>query len=407
LGLLLAFFYEKDQNAGKYAYYGIMGMRHRGFRANYAAPTRHGIVHGKLNPWSNEWSLPEAPALLVAIEPSAKTMVNGNIAVAVDGSCNPQKVLENASSGKRLKAAVENIVHDESLQSCAILVLGADWFIAYRGRDGVRPLSLGAYGFDALYAASETVPITLMGGEYRVDIEPGQAVYGNSYFFDSYDAGLGTKRTSLFEYIYLARPDSLVDGVNIYEFRKEMGRRLAKNHDVNIDVVVGVPETALPYALGYAMEKRAELELALISTLGRVRTALAQVGLEERLMMLSLKLNPVPDIFTGKRVAIIDDSVVTGLTLKTFIHQLRRSQAPAEIHVAVSSPRITAPCPYNVQALNPASLIARNLSDEVITRVLDADSIAWLPLHEATSYLQAYGINPCTACMSDREVAGR
>jgi len=399
MGLLLVYFYEPDQPAGLYARYGVMGLRHRGPRVSYAVLRADGLEQGWLNPWGNGWSLPEGSAVLAAVEPTGSLAVSRHAAVAVDGACSASEALKLVEAARSPREAAETLASSTKFDGCTVAALTRGGYVLYRGRSGVRPLSLGGYGFDAVYAATETAPITLMGGEPRRDLEPGEAVYGDRYTFDTYSAGGGRRTTSLFEYIYLARPDSLVDSVNVYVFRREMGRQLARSHPVEVDVVVGVPETALPYALGYAEEKHAPLELALVSTIGRVRTAVVQASLEERLMMLSLKFNPVPGVFEGKRVAVVDDSVVTGLTLKTFIHRLWRAQAPREIHVAVSSPRIVATCPHRVQLLEPRSLIARQLSDEAIERVLDVDSLAWLPLGEAVSYLRSHGIDPCTACM--------
>lgn len=409
MGVLLAYFYEEDQPAHVYARYGVMGLRHRGPRVSYAVLRGGGLEAGSIDPWSDGWSLPPGGAVVAAVEPTGRLAASRRAAVAVDGACSPEKALKAVEGARGPGEAGEALASLEEFDACSVAALRADGgYLLYRGRLGVRPLSVGGYGFDALYAATETAPITLMGGEHRHDLEPGEAVYGDRYSLDTVSAGRGRRGTSLFEYIYLARPDSLVDGVNVYMFRREMGRRLARSHQVEVDVVVGVPETALPYALGYAEEKRAPLELALVSTLGRVRTAIMSTGsVEERLMALSLKFNPVPGVFEGKRVAVVDDSVVTGLTLKTFIHRLWRSQAPREIHVAVSSPRIVAPCPHRVQLLDPGTLIARQLRDEHIKRVLNVDSLAWLPLGEAVSYLRARGVDPCTACMSDREVAGK
>ena len=404
MGLLLNFFFERDQDAGRYSYYGIMGLRHRGYRASYAILNSNDIEIGKINPWSEEWSLPRGYAVIAGIEPIASIGLasqNGKKAVvASEGLCNPKEIAKILASSK-VDEAVQKIFSIEENDSCALVGLTNEGeFIAYRGKNGIRPLSLGGYGFESVYFATETAPIKLMGGEYRYDLRPGEAVYGSRTFLERYSIGGGKRATSLFEYIYLARPDSYVDGVNVYLFRKSMGAKAARKHSTNVDVVVGVPETALPYALGYAEEKNVPLELAFISTIGRIRTAIAPLSQEERLMTLSLKLNPVPNVFEGKSIAIVDDSVVTGLTLKTVIHRLRRIQAVKEVHVIVSSPKIVDSCPYGVNRLDPKSLIARTLDDEKIKRVLDADDLTWLSLEDALKYLESFGIDPCRRCMS-------
>ena len=401
MGLLFAYFYERDQDAGKYAYYGAMGLRHRGHRIIYAVLGPNGFEIGEANPWS-EWGLPSGYAVAAGIEPSARLATakhNGLRSVAiVDGPC-PAMELAKLSLSPQLVDAAEELAGGDYYKWCSAVILRSDGaFIVGRGAESRRPLGVGGYGFEAIYAATESAPITLMGGVHRYDLGGGEALYGDRFSLDRVSLK-GRRRTSLFEYIYLARPDSIVDGVNVYVFRREMGKRLAHIHEARVDVVVGVPETAIPYAIGYAEAKLARLEQGFVSTLGRVRTALAPVGLEERLMMLSLKLNPVPGIFEDKSIAIVDDSVVTGLTLKTVIQRLRRLHGVREVHVAVSSPRIVSRCRYGVQLVSEDSLIARHLSDEELARVLDADSVAWLPLDEALSFLRGYGIEPCADCM--------
>ncbi|MET1128897.1 MAG: phosphoribosyltransferase family protein [Thermoproteota archaeon] len=403
MGLLLVYFYERDQDAGRYAYYGVMGLRHRGYKASYAVLAADGFRLGEADPWS-EWSLPSGFAAVVAIAPSAKLGLSkgsGLSAVAaVDGGCPASRLARLALTGKGEEAAHALASHEE-YSPCAAVVLRSDGlFIAGRGRKSRRPLSIGGYGFESLYAATETAPISLMGGAVRHDLDAGEVVYGSQFELERVHVK-GERRTSLMEYVYVARPDSLVDGVNVYVFRREMGRRLARHHDAAVDIVTGVPETAIPYAIGYAEEKSAKFEHGFTSSLGRRRTAVLPLGYRERLIMLSLKLNPVPEIFKGKSVAIVDDSVVTGLTLKVVIQRLRRAYGAREVHVAVSSPKVTHACPFSVQSFNPQTLLARHVSDAVLERVLDADSVAWLPLREATSYLRGFGIEPCTSCIGE------
>ncbi len=401
MGLLLAYFYEPDQDVGRYAYYGAMGLRHRGSRLVYAAHVQGAIRVGRIS-LRGEPRLPRSQAIAAGVEPSARLGVASagglRAAALVDGPC-PAQGLARVMAEKGAREAAEEIAGGESQKWCAAVVIRSDGsFAAGRGFESRRPLSIGGYGFEALYAATESAPIALMGGSRRYDLGGGEAVYGNRYGLDIVRLG-GRRRTSLFEYIYMARPDSIVDGVSVYRFRVEMGRRLAARHRVDVDVVAGVPETAMPYAIGYARAKGAALEYAFVSTLGRVRTALQPVTLEERLMMLSLKLSPVPGVFEDKSVAIVDDSVVTGLTLKTLIQRLRRIHGAREVHVAVSSPKIVRGCRYGLQPVDEEDLIAARLGDDELERVLDADSIAWLSLRDALDFLRRHGVDPCHECM--------
>ena len=404
MGILMSFFFERDQDAGMYSYYGIMGLRHRGYKARYASLKDKEIETGSVNPWSESWSLMKGHALIAGVEPASSLGIasaNGkSVAVASVGICDPKKLAKVIASREGIEDGASDIMSKEDIDGCTLVGITSEGeFLAYRGRNSVSPLSVGGYGFESVYFATETAAITLMGGEYTHDVRPGEAIYGSRTFLDAQTLKGGKRATSLFEYIYLARPDSYVDGVNVYLFRKDMGSRIARKHDKQIDVVAGVPETALPYALGYANEKGAPLELSFISTIGRIRTAVAPLSQEERMMTLSLKLNPVPNVFEGKSVAIVDDSVVTGLTLKTTIHRLRRAQAAKEVYVVVSSPKIVRGCPYRLNSIDPSTLIASTLDDEKIMRSLDADGIVWLPLDDAVDYLRSFGIDPCRRCM--------
>ncbi len=400
MGLLLVYGFDPGWDASRLARYGIMGIRHRGPRIAAAGLTPGGFEASRLEAWRppEEMTPPGGSAVVAAVEPSARLILARGAAVAVDGGCPASRLVELLSRGD-LGEAAEHVASSGEMAGCAVAAVTAGGgFLLGRGRESRRPLSLGGYGFDALLAATETAPLTLMGGVWSYDLSAGEAVYGSRTWMERVRAG-GVRRTSLFEYVYMARMDSLVDGVNVYMFRREMGRRLARVHGVEVDVVVGVPETALPYALGYAEELGARLELGFVSTLGRVRTAVSGLEPGERLRMLSLKLNPVPGVYEGRRVAVVDDSVVTGLTLKTVVQRLRRLHGAAEVHVAVSSPRLVRGCPYRLQELDESRLVARLLRDEEIERVLDVDSLAWLPLGEAVSYLEERGISPCTHCM--------
>ena len=395
------YFYERDQDAARYAKYGLMGLRHRGVRLRYAALGEKGFAVSTFNAWSSDPAPPSGYAGVAAVEPAADMAVagdGGSLVAAVDGGCSPGRVAGLVAE-KGLGEAAEELVRSDWFAPCAAVVLTRDGgFLLARGRASRRPLSVGGYGFEALYAATETAPIALMGGSWRHDIGGGEALYGDRYVLERVVAG-GERRTSLFEYVYMARTDSYVDGVSVYEFRREMGARLARVHGVEVDAVVGVPETALPYALGYAEAAGARLEHGFVSTIGRLRTAVSGLGHRERLMALSLKLSPVPSVFEARRVAVVDDSVVTGLTLKTVVQRLRRLHGAREIHVAVASPRLVRACPFRLQLLDEEALAARHLSDEEVKLVLDADSIAWLPLGEAVSWLAQRGVNPCTHCM--------
>ncbi len=412
--LLLIHFFDQLWDATRYARYGLIGLSHRGVYEAEALVVRSGVLDGPhivdMRRLQDEpLELPRGSTVLAAPAGRLARVRVGDeeVGVAVDGPCDAALVAEEVArraggvSPWDLRDALAGMV--EKLRGCSVaLVSSRGSFAVYRSGFGLRPLSFGAYGFDAFIAATESVAIELVGGARRGDLEPGRVLYGDREFMDEEVLeGGGVKATCLYEYVYIARPDSVVDGVPIYLYRRMAGERLAKIHDAGVDVVVGVPETALPYAVGYAEAKGARLELGFVSSIGRTRTGLME-DVEERMILIYLKLNPVKGVFEGKRVAVIDDSLVTGITLKTVARLLRLRYGATEVHVAIGSPLVRSKCPYRLVPWEESKLAAANLTEEQIRYVLEADSFAALPLEEALTLLEEWGVKPCTACMAGR-----
>ncbi len=410
--LLLIHFFDPIWDATRYARYGLIGLSHRGVYEAEAVVVRGEELDGPhivdLRRLQDEpLELPRGSTVLAA--PAGRiarvSVDDGGIAVAVDGPCDAARVAEEIASEARglgpeeLRDAISRIA--ERVKGCTLAAVSTSGaFAVYRSAFGLRPASFGAYGFDAFIAATESVAIDLVGGVRRGDLEPGVVMYGDREFMDEERLeGGGVKATCLYEYVYIARPDSVIDGVPVYLYRRIAGERLAKIHDADVDVVVGVPETALPYAVGYAEAKGARLELGFVSSVGRTRTGLME-DIEERMILIYLKLNPVKGVFEGKRVAVVDDSLVTGITLKTVARLLRLRYGATEVHVAIGSPLVRGRCPYKLVPWEESRLAGANLSTEQIRYVLEADSFAALPLEEAKSILAAWGVEPCTTCMA-------
>ncbi len=409
--LLLVHFFDPIWDATKYVRYGLLGLAHRGApEAELVVATRDGLdgphIVDLREVQDRPLEVPQGSSVIAA--PAGRIVVararGGSLAVAVDGPRDAVKVADEIVSrveGTRpddLRDALSSIT--SVLRGCSVAVLSESRsFAIYRSALGLRPLTYGAYGFDAFMAATESAPIDLMGGLLRGDLRPGVVMYGDSEILDEEVVEpRGIRATCLYEYVYIARPDSVIDGVPVYLYRRRAGEALARHHDADVDIVVGVPETALPYALGYAEAKGARLELAFVSSVGRARTGLME-DIEERMTLIHLKLNPVRKVFEGKRVAVIDDSMVTGITLKIVSRLLRLRFGATEVHVAIGSPLVRAKCPYRLVPWEESKLAAANLDYEKIRYVLEADSFASLPLEEALKILSEWGVEPCTACM--------
>jgi len=195
----------------------------------------------------------------------------------------------------------------------------------------------------------------------------------------------------------MARHDSVLDGIDVYSIRKSLGEELGRRFEYDVDVVVGVPETAIPYALGFAKVLGKDLEYGFISTGVKVRTAIKGDPLE-RLIGIQLKLNPVRYVFSGRRVAIVDDSLVRGLTVKSVIQILRNKLGVKEVHVVIGSPKLITNCPYGKEIPPKDELLTANLSDELAVKYVEADSITWLSVDEVSKVFSSSGMNLCTGC---------
>ncbi|WP_243290979.1 amidophosphoribosyltransferase [Bacillus sp. FJAT-47783] len=242
--------------------------------------------------------------------------------------------------------------------------------------NGLRPLSLGRLG-DAYVIASETCAFDVIGAEYERDVEPGELLIIN-------DDGLTTERFSKninraicsMEYIYFSRPDSNIEGVNVHTARKNLGKRLATEAPVEADVVTGVPDSSISAAIGFAEEADIPYELGLIKNryVGRTFIQPSQALREQGVKM---KLSPVRKVVEGKRVVMVDDSIVRGTTSRRIVSMLREAGA-TEVHVRISSPPIANPCFYGIDTSTHEELIASSHSVEEIRQIIGADSLAFL-----------------------------
>jgi len=279
--------------------------------------------------------------------------------------------------------------------SYSLLLLAEDELIGLRDPRGFRPLVLGELG-GAYVLASESCALDLIEATYIREIEPGEMVVINgSGIHSTFPFVRANPSHCIFEFIYFARPDSYVFGQNVYTTRKEFGRQLARETGIEADVVIPVPDSGVPAALGYAEEAGIPFGLGLIRNhyIGRTfiepRQTIRHFGVK-------IKLNPVRDVLKGKRVVVVDDSIVRGTTSKKIIKMIRNAGA-SEIHMRISSPPTMYPCYYGIDTPTRQELIASSHSIEEIRKYITADTLGYISL-EGVKKVVDKPINYCVAC---------
>jgi amidophosphoribosyltransferase len=279
--------------------------------------------------------------------------------------------------------------------SYSLLIITEDELIAVRDPNGFRPLSLAE--LDGAYVvASETCAFDLIEAAYIRDVAPGEMVVINSKgIHSSFPFRPAEPSHCIFEFIYFARPDSMVFGQNVYTIRKNFGRQLARETGIEADVVIPVPDSGVPAALGYAEEAGLPFDTGLIRNhyVGRTfiepRQSIRHFGVK-------IKLNPVRDALKGKRVVVVDDSIVRGTTSKKIIKMIRNAGAK-EIHMRISSPPTSFPCFYGIDMPTRQELIASTHSTEEIRKYITADSLGYISM-DGIQKVVPHRMNYCSAC---------
>ena len=282
----------------------------------------------------------------------------------------------------------------------SMLFLTPHELIAIRDSRGFRPLALGRLG-DAWVIASETCAFDLIDAQYVRDIEPGEMiVIDRDGLRSSHPLPPQKHSMCLFEHVYFARPDSLIYGKSINESRHKMGRRLAIEQPAEADIVVPVPDSGVAAAIGYAAESGLSFRFGLVRNhyVGRTfiepRQSIRSFGVR-------IKLNPVRDLINGRRVVLIDDSIVRGTTSKKIVRMIREAGAK-EIHVRISCPPTISPCYYGVDTPDKSELIAAQMSIEEIEKFIEADSLGYLSLEGMIAATGLSADASCVACWNGR-----
>lgn len=286
----------------------------------------------------------------------------------------------------------------------SLLVLTESRMIAVRDPHGFRPLCLGRLDGGHV-VSSESSSLDAIGAELVRDIEPGEMVVvdaGGVHSYRPFDSARGPapRRMCVFEHVYFARPDSMLDGRSVYRGREQMGRQLAREHPVDADVVIPVPESGVPAAIGYARELGLEYQMGVLRShyAGRTfiepRDAFRHLGVR-------LKLSPVRAVVEGKRVVVVDDSLVRGTTSREIVKMLTGVGA-REVHLRIAAPPITHPCFYGIDIPTRSELIASARAADDIARYVGCDSLAYLS-HQgmlAAVGADSSGTGYCSACFT-------
>ena len=268
---------------------------------------------------------------------------------------------------------------------------------AARDRHGVRPLSLGKME-NGWVVASETAALDIVGASHVRDIEPGELIAIDEDGLRSYTFAKPDQARCVFEYVYLARPDSVLNGKTVHAARTQMGRQLADEFPVDADLVIATPESGTPAAVGYAEQSGIPFGQGLMKNAYVGRTFI-QPSDTLRQLGIRLKFNPLRENIEGKRLVVVDDSIVRGNTQRALVRMLREAGAK-EIHVRISSPPVKWPCFYGIDFATRAELIANGLTTDEICHNLGADSLGYISLDGMIEATQQQRSQLCTACFS-------
>ena len=288
----------------------------------------------------------------------------------------------------------------------AFVLLTEDSIIAMRDPFGIRPLCFGYKGKDCVIA-SESCALDSVGAAFERDVEPGEIIVVNREGTASCNTSdCGQKKLCVFEHIYFARIDSIIDGIGVYQFRVESGKLLAKQHPVEADLVIGVPDSGLDAAHGYALQSKIPYGHGLVANRYVGRTFI-QPEQKQREKGVRIKINAIKNNVCGKRIIMIDDSIVRGTTTK-WIVQLLRDAGAKEVHMRVSSPPIKYPCYYGIDTPKRKHLIASQKTVEETRCIIGADSLGYITIDALSEAAGRAGAVTgfCAACLDGCYPAG-
>ncbi|PKQ23910.1 MAG: amidophosphoribosyltransferase [Actinobacteria bacterium HGW-Actinobacteria-5] len=326
---------------------------------------------------------------------------------SVEASQVPRKNRMDSTSDTALVTALMTAHAEGGLKEAALTVLprlqGAFCLVfsnertlfAARDPQGLHPLVLGRLS-NGWVVASETAALDIIGASLIREVEPGELIWIDESGLNSARFAAADPKGCLFEYVYLARPDTLIAGRRVHAVRVEIGRTLAMEAPVDADLVIPTPESGTPSAIGYAEASGIPFGLGLVKNSYVGRTFI-QPSQTIRQLGIRLKLNPIRDVIEGKRLVVVDDSIVRGNTQRALVKMLREAGA-AEVHVRISSPPVQWPCFFGIDFATRAELIAPGLNVTEICRSIGADSLGYISLEGLTASTGLSGRRLCRAC---------
>ncbi|EEG77411.1 amidophosphoribosyltransferase [Dethiobacter alkaliphilus] len=435
--------YAPGSNVAQLTYYGLYALQHRGQESAGIAVSNGKIIRGekgmglvsevfhdtsKFDRLQGQAAVghvrysTSGSSLLVNAQPLLVRSRNGFLAIVHNGNLvNGRELrLELEDEGSIFQATTDSevVAHliarsgekdvvdalKKSLPrlrgAYSLILMTPEKLVGLRDPHGIRPLSLGKTA-NGYVLASETCAFDTVGAEFVRDIEPGEMVVIDK---DGVHAQRYTENKihslCAFEFIYFARPDSNLHGRNVHMVRKRLGRRLAEEHPVEADIVTGVPDSSLSAASGVAEQMGLPYELGFVKNRYIGRTFI-QPSQEIRDLGVRLKLNPVRQIVEGKRVVMVDDSIVRGTTSTRIIEMLRNAGAK-EVHVRISSPPVTSSCFYGIDTSTSGELIGAQMNVDEIAKYIGADSLGFLSEEGMLESMNLPVEGFCTACFSGR-----
>ncbi|MDD3323565.1 MAG: amidophosphoribosyltransferase [Sulfurospirillaceae bacterium] len=410
------------KNASRVAYFSLFAMQHRGQEATGISASNgkkiktiknRGLVtevfdesklnflNGNMAIGHNRYSTAGSESVLDA-QPVFASYKLGDISIVHNGNLiNKSEVRSKLiEQGAIFQSSMdtENIIHliarsqKERLQdrivealnvikgAYCLLIQSRTKMFAIRDRYGVRPLSLGKFKDGGYIVASETCSFDLIGAEFVRDVRPGEMIVfeQEKHTYQSIQLFEPDPHICAFEFIYFARPDSVIEGKNVYEIRKRMGMKLAEQSNFKADLVIPVPDSGVSAAIGYSQQSGIPFEMAIVRNHYVGRTFIEPTQ-EMRDLKVKLKLSPIHKVLEGKKIVVIDDSIVRGTTSKQIIGLLKKAGA-SEVHMRIASPTIEHPCRYGIDTPSYKELISANMSVEEVREFIGADSLEFLSI---------------------------